>query len=80
MAKYRLPIQAISYVEVEADTLQEAILNINNGVPDVPGINVSEVFNWEIDQWSSFEKDNELVMDSEGNDLYLSDIMDHTKY
>lgn len=80
MSKYRLPIQVISYIEVEAETLEDAITDIHNGTPDVPGIDLSKVSDWEVDRWQSIFKNEEELLDKDGISLYLSDITDHTKY
>ncbi len=78
MAKYRIPIVATSFVEVEANNLDEAITKTYRDRPDIPGIDMSEVA-WEIDNWAAVEKDGCVIKDRNG-DLYLSDIMDKEKY
>ena len=80
MAKYKIPVQAISYVEIEADNLEQAVKQVNHGEISIPGIDKSKVSNWEVDQWSIFEKDDQIVVDEDDSCLYLSDILDHSKY
>lgn len=80
MAKYKIPVQAISYVEIEADNLEQAVEQVNHGEVSIPGIDKSKVSNWEVDQWSIFEKDDQIVVDEDDSCLYLSDILDHSKY
>lgn len=79
MPKYIIPIMVLSKVEVEADNLEEALNKINNGNPDIPGVNKAEINSWEINEWEYIEKDNQILDDENGN-LYLSDILDKTKY
>lgn len=78
MPKYRMPIVATTFVEVEADNLDLAITKTYNERPDIPGIDMSEV-EWEIDNWAAVEKDGCTIKDKNG-ELYLSDIMDKEKY
>lgn len=79
MKKYRIPIIAMTYTEVEAENLEDAISQINSGDPDTPGIDKSEVDTWEIDEWRSVQVNGETITDKNG-DLYLSDIMKPSDY
>ena len=47
--------------------------------PDIPGIDKSQVSQWEIDNWAAVEKDGCTIKDRNGG-LYISDIMDREKY
>ena len=79
MAKYKLPVIANSFIEVEADNLEKAINKAYKEKIHAPGIDYSSIDNWEIDQWKSFEKDGKTVEDEE-SELYISDIMNQSEY
>lgn len=74
MAKYRIPIQVISYTEVEADNLSEAINDINTGCPDVEGVQLPFVDEWQIDNYNSVFKNGEVIQIKEYEDLLLADV------
>lgn len=75
MAKYRIPIEAISYTEVEADNLADAIADVCKGTPDVEGVNLYEVDNWGVSLYDSIFKDGEELIEEETDEyIYLSDI------
>lgn len=80
MAMYKLPIIAQSFTIIEADTLEDAINDINSGDPDIPGIDTTIVSNWEVDQWESFEINDIIIKDEDDNDLNIGDIMNHRNY
>jgi len=79
MPKYRIPIVASTYVEVEAVNLDRAMDKVYSESPDIPGVDKSQVSLWEIDNWAPVEKDGATIKDNNG-ELYISDIMDRTQY
>ncbi|AIY85304.1 hypothetical protein U729_3218 (plasmid) [Clostridium baratii str. Sullivan] len=75
MPKYRIPMQIISYTEIEADNLENAISNVCSGLPDVEGVNLSYVDSWEVSQYDSIFIDGEELYNKEMDEgIYLSDI------
>lgn len=79
MAKYKLPVIANSFIELEAENLEEAIKKAYKEKIHIPGIDMSSIDNWEIDRYSPFEKDGETVVDNDC-ETYIVDIIDKTEY
>lgn len=73
MSKYRLPILATSYLEVEADSLEQAMSNVYEGTKSIRGIDVDEVEEWGVDHWQPFYKDGEEVK-SDGQSVFIGEV------
>lgn len=74
MAKYTIPLKVTVYTEIEANNLKEALEDLCKGTPDVKGVDLNNVSEWEVDQWEYFYKNDELVADKEGN-TYIGDFV-----
>lgn len=75
MAKYRIPMQIISYTEVEANNLLDAVSKASNDNPDIEGVNLDCVDSWIVSEYDSIYKDGEEICGEETDDfIYLSNL------
>lgn len=72
MAKYSLPIQIITYVDIEADNLADAVNNISTA--EIGTITPEKISEWDISDYHCMFKNDEAIEVKKDEDLLIADV------
>lgn len=72
MAKYSLPIQIITYVDIETDNLSEAIDNITTA--EIGTITPEKISEWDISDYHCMYKNDKAIEVNKDEDLLMADV------